>query len=195
MRPASISAADDHQLVREVAHGNVHAFEELYARHRAQALGLALYVTKQATVAEEVTQDAFLGLWRAAASFDPQRAAVRTWLLSMVRHRAIDALRKHAKQLRDVEFDDSIAERLQGPDRPDERLAEQEHVRYTRDLLRVLPAKQRQVIELSFFKDLSQTEIAAKIGVPVGTVKGRQRLALEKLHERLGGARQPVMAH
>ena len=93
-------------------------------RHRAQALGLALYVTKQATVAEEVTQDAFLGLWRSAASFDPQRAAVRTWLLSMVRNRAIDALRKHAKQLRDVEFDESIAERLECPDRPDEQLVQ-----------------------------------------------------------------------
>lgn len=195
VRLAPISTADDGHLVREVAGGDVHAFEELYDRHSAQAFGLALYITKQSTVAEEVTQDAFLGLWRSAAGFDPQRAAVRTWLLSMVRNRAIDAVRKHAKQLRDVEFDESIAERLEAPDRPEEQVVSQERVGHTRDLLATLPAKQRQVIELSFFKGLSQIEIATKIGVPVGTVKGRQRLALEKLNARLVGARQPAMAH
>jgi RNA polymerase sigma-70 factor (ECF subfamily) len=194
MNLGSISTADDGQLVREVARGDVQAFKEIYDRHSAQAFGLALYVTKQATVAEEVTQDAFLGLWRSASGFDPQRAAVRTWLLSMVRNRGIDALRKHAKQLRDVEFDESIAERLESPDRPDEQVVQQEDLRHTRDLLSILPAKQRQVIELGFFRGLSQTEIATKIGVPVGTVKGRQRLALEKLHERLMGARQPILA-
>jgi RNA polymerase sigma-70 factor (ECF subfamily) len=194
MKVSSLTEAPDAELASKVAAGNVHAFEELYERHSGQAFGLALYITKQSTVAEEVTQDAFLGLWRSASGFDPQRAAVKTWLLSMVRHRAIDSLRKHARQRCDVEFDDSLAGRLEDPERPDEQVVEREQARGTRDLLTSLPAKQRQVIELSFFNGLSQGEIAQKIGVPVGTVKGRQRLALEKLHERLTGARQAIAA-
>lgn len=190
-------AAHDGELTRKIAAGDVQAFEELYDRHSSQAFGLALYVTKQSTVAEEVTQDAFLGLWRAAAGFDSELASVKTWLLTMVRNRAIDALRKHAKQVRDVEFDEAIAERLEAPDRPEDQVVKQDQADHTRGLLKALPSTQRQVIELSFFRGLSQAEIAGRIGVPVGTVKGRQRLALEKLHERLIGSpgrRQPAPA-
>lgn len=187
-----VRTADDNDLITRVVEGDPRAFEELYDRHSAQAFGLALYVTKRSGVAEEVTQDAFLGLWRSASRFDPRQGTLRTWLLSMVRHRAIDALRKLAKQRRDVEFDDLVAARLEAPGRPDELVAASEHARHTRDLLTSLPPTQRQVIELGFFSGLSQTEIATKLGAPVGTVKGRQRLALQKMHQALTGAPQPA---
>ncbi|MEA2160329.1 MAG: hypothetical protein QOD66_2709 [Solirubrobacteraceae bacterium] len=187
-----VRTADDNDLITRVVEGDLRAFEELYDRHSAHAFGLALYVTKRSGVAEEVTQDAFLGLWRSASRFDPRQGTLRTWLLSMVRHRAIDALRKLAKQRRDVEFDDLVAARLEAPGRPDELVAASEHARHTRELLTSLPPTQRQVIELGFFSGLSQTEIATKLGAPVGTVKGRQRLALQKMHQALTGAPQPA---
>ncbi|MGI8863931.1 MAG: sigma-70 family RNA polymerase sigma factor [Solirubrobacteraceae bacterium] len=187
-----LSTADDNDLMRRVVGGDARAFEELYDRHSAQAFGLALYVTKRSGVAEEVTQDAFLGLWRSAPRFDPDQGTLRTWLLSMVRHRAIDALRKLAKRRRDVEFDDLVAGRLEAPGRPDEQVAAFEQASHTRALLTSLPETQRQVIELGFFSGLSQTEIATKLGAPVGTVKGRQRLALQKMHLALTGAPQPA---
>jgi RNA polymerase sigma-70 factor (ECF subfamily) len=186
------TTADDNDLMKRVVRGDARAFEALYDRHSAQAFGLALYITKRSGVAEEVTQDAFLGLWRSAARFDPHQSTLRTWLLSMVRHRGIDALRRHAKQRRDVEFDDLVAGRLEATERPDEQVVDAEQARETRELLTGLPATQRQVIELSFFDGLSQTEIATKLGAPVGTVKGRQRLGLEKLHRTLVGPAQPV---
>jgi RNA polymerase sigma-70 factor (ECF subfamily) len=112
----------------------------------------------------------------------------------MVRHRSIDALRRLAKQARDVEFDDLIADRLESAERPDEQVVASEQARQARALLTGLPATQRQVIELGFFSGLSQTEIATKLGAPVGTIKGRQRLALQKMHLTLTGTRQPAMA-
>jgi RNA polymerase sigma-70 factor (ECF subfamily) len=112
----------------------------------------------------------------------------------MVRHRGIDALRRHAKQKRDVEFDDRVAGRLEAAERPDEQVADAERARHARELLTGLPATQRQVIELGFFNGLSQTEIAAKLGAPVGTVKGRQRLALQKMHRTLAATPEAALA-
>jgi RNA polymerase sigma-70 factor (ECF subfamily) len=194
MSLAPHTIADDNDLMERVVRGDARAFEELYDRHSAQAFGLALYITKRSGVAEEVTQDAFLGLWRSASRFDPHQATLRTWLLSMVRHRGIDALRRHAKQNRDVEFDDLVAGRLEATERPDEQVADAEQARQARELLTGLPATQRQVIELGFFNGLSQTEIAAKLGAPVGTVKGRQRLALAKMHRTLAATPQAALA-
>ena len=185
-----ISLDDD--LMLRVAQGDVRAFEAIYDRHSAQAFGLAMRITGRPRAAEEATQDAFLGVWRAARSYDASRGSLRTWLLSMVRNRSIDCLRREARHDRDVAIDDALVARLEAAERTEEQVADREQSRHTRELLVSLPDDQRHVIELAYFTGLSQTEIAAKIGAPLGTIKGRQRLALTKLHRKL--TRDPELA-
>ena len=180
MPNAQLTDLDDCALVARVADGDVRAFETLYDRHRAQAFGLAVRLTGRRGSAEEVTQDAFLGLWRKAGNYDPGRGSVRAWLLTFVRYRAIDSLRSGARRERNVDLD-SAAERLEAPDRTDDVVEGREESRHARRLVKELPADQREVIELAYFGGMTQGEIAAKVGIPLGTVKGRSRLALEKL--------------
>ena len=171
---------DDSTLVALVAEGQVPAFEALYDRHRAQAFGLAMRITRRPGIAEEVTQDAFLNLWRKAAQFDPARGSLGSLLLTFVRHRAIDALRSGARRERDVGLQ-GPAEHLEAPERTHEEVAHREDSRTAHRLVEELPDDQREVIELAYFAGLTQGEIAARVGIPLGTVKGRSRLALEKL--------------
>ncbi len=179
------SAPDDCELVIRIVEGDVRAFEAIYDRYSAQVFGLALRITGRRRAAEEATQDAFLGLWRTAGSYDKNRGALKTWLLSMVHNRSIDWLRREARHDRDLEIDDARVARLEAAERTEEQVATREESHHTRRLLTSLAPEQRQVIELAYFNGLSHTEIAAKVGIPLGTVKGRQRLALAKLHRNL----------
>jgi RNA polymerase sigma-70 factor (ECF subfamily) len=187
-----IATLDDHALLLRVADGDIRAFEALYDRYSAQAHGLAMRVTGRRRAAEEVTQDAFLSLWRTARSYDSKRGAVRTWLLSIARNRSIDWLRHEARHERNIEIDDVPSERLEIAEPMEEAVVEREQSDRTHRLLAKLPAEQREVINLAYFKGLSQTEIAAKIKIPLGTVKGRQRLALTKLHRALISAPEVI---
>ncbi len=103
----------------------------------------------------------------------------------MVRNRSIDCLRREARHNRDLEIDHALVTRLEAAERTEQRVADLEESRHARELLVSLPDDQRRVIELAYFKGLTQTEIAAKVGAPLGTVKGRQRLALKKMHRNL----------
>jgi RNA polymerase sigma-70 factor (ECF subfamily) len=105
--------------------------------------------------------------------------------LSVVRNRSIDWLRREARHDRDLEIEDARVGRLEAAERTDEQVAAREESRQARQLLAGLPTEQRQVIDLSYFKGLTDTEIAEKVGIPLGTVKGRQRLALTKMHRKL----------
>jgi RNA polymerase sigma-70 factor, ECF subfamily len=133
-----------------------------------------------------VTQEAFLSLWRSGAKYDRARGSVRTWLLGVVRNRAIDALRRQATRAPTVELE---LERLpdQGPytELTDAKALRQEAAREVRGALRMLPADQLKVIELAYFGGLSHSEIAEALGMPLGTVKGRMRLAMEKIRTAL----------
>ena len=178
---------DDAALVARVADGDVRAFEALYDSYRSQAFGLALRLTRRPGTAEEVTQDAFLTLWRKADQFDAERGSLSTWLMTFVRHRAIDALRSGARRERSVELE-AAADRLEAPARTHEEVARREESLAARRLVKELPSDQREVIELAYFGGLSQGEIAAEVGIPLGTVKGRSRLALEKLRRSITDA-------
>jgi RNA polymerase sigma-70 factor (ECF subfamily) len=180
-----LTELDDNELVLRVARGDVRAFEAIYDRHSAQVFGLAMRVTGRPRAAEEATQDAFLGVWRAAQSFDRRRGTFKTWILSMVRNRSIDLVRREARHDRDVEIDDTLVERLEAAERTEEQVVDREESFHARQLLVSLPEDQRRVIELAYFSGLTQTEISTKIGIPLGTVKGRQRLALKKMHRIL----------
>ncbi len=165
------------------------AFELVYDRHGSAAYSLAYRMVGDRASAEDVTQEAFLSLWRSGARYDRVRGSVRTWLLGVVRNRAIDALRRQATRAPTVELD---LERL--PDRgltaelTDSEALRQEAAREVRGALRMLPADQLKVIELAYFAGLSHSEIAEALGMPLGTVKGRMRLGMEKIRSTLAEA-------
>ena len=165
------------------------AFELVYDRHGGAAYSLAYRMVGDRASAEDVTQEAFLSLWRSGARYDRARGSVRTWLLGVVRNRAIDALRRQATRAPTVELD---LERL--PDRgltaelTDSEALRQEAAREVRGALRMLPADQLKVIELAYFAGLSHSEIAEALGMPLGTVKGRMRLGMEKIRSTLAEA-------
>jgi RNA polymerase sigma-70 factor (ECF subfamily) len=186
MNDAQLNRLNDHELVLRVAEGDVRSFEAIYDRHSAQAFGLAMKITGRRRAAEEATQDAFLGVWRAARSYDTSRGTLKTWLLSMVRNRSIDVVRREGRHDRDVEIDDALVNGLESEERGTaEQVSDREDARDTRQLLLSLPDDQRRVIELGYFAGLTQSEIADKVGAPIGTIKGRQRLALIRMHREL----------
>jgi RNA polymerase sigma-70 factor (ECF subfamily) len=194
MTAAQINRLDDGELMARVLDGDVRAFEAIYDRYCSQVMTLAMRVTSRRSTAEEATQDAFLTLWRAPRHYDPSRGTLKTWLLTIVRNRSIDLLRSGARHAGNVEFDQILAERLEAAEPPDQHVADQaQEYREARDMLASLPREQLQVIELSFFEGLTHAQIAAQVGIPLGTVKGRQRLALTKLRRAFAIARQPAL--
>jgi RNA polymerase sigma-70 factor, ECF subfamily len=191
-RPSSttfpLQGLSDAQLMARLLEEDISAFEEIYRRHGQLAFRVAYGVVRETTAAEDITQEAFLGLWRRAAKFDPSRSPLRSWLLLMVRSRGIDHIRRarnHSTQL----LQDELHERhLQAPEHTEAQAAALEESREIRGLLSAIPVKQRQVVELVYYREMTHAEIAAKLGLPLGTVKGRLRLAHEKLHRALAPA-------
>jgi RNA polymerase sigma-70 factor (ECF subfamily) len=175
------ASLDDAELMARVAAGDSRAFEEIYDRHHVDAFSLAFRITRRRSAAEEALQDAFLYLWRTARRYNPERGTLRTWLMAIIHNRSIDALRRGARHDRQVALDGDVVDRLEAPDRADDQVADLDEARRARELLTTLPDSQREAIELSFFGGLTQLEIAGHANVPLGTVKGRMRLGLEKL--------------
>ena len=162
------------------------AFAVIYDRHGGAAYSLAHRIVGEAGMAEDVTQEAFLSIWRSTARFDATRGSVRAWVLGIVRNRAIDALRRTARPAPKLDLDDDAVLET----RPAAQLTEAEAIRReTADRLRralgLLPREQSQVIELAYFGGFSHSEIADMLGAPIGTVKGRMRLGLEKIRATL----------
>jgi len=176
----------DEDLMPLVERKDAAAFELVYDRHGGAAYSLAYRIVGDRNTAEDVTQEAFLSLWRSGARYDRARGSVRTWLLGVVRNRAIDSLRREATRAPTVELE---LERLpdKGPytELTDAEALRQEAAREVRGVLRMLPADQLKVIELAYFGGLSHSEIAEALGMPLGTVKGRMRLAMEKIRTAL----------
>jgi RNA polymerase sigma-70 factor (ECF subfamily) len=163
-----------------VAAGDVRAFEVIHARHSRQALALAKRITARTGDAEEATQDAFVALWRSAANFDADRANLRGWLFAIVRNRSLDRLRS-GRHARLQEQPDDLVGLIEAAERTDDQvLAAQDYVD-ARRLVADLPPEQRQVIDLAYEAGYTQREIAKRVGIPIGTVKGRARLGLKRL--------------
>jgi RNA polymerase sigma-70 factor (ECF subfamily) len=178
----------DEDLMALVRDGDVRAFEVVFDRHAGAAFSLAYRMCGSRPRAEDVLQEAFLSLWRGGAHYDPVRGSVRSWVLSVVRNRAIDALRRElGRSARDVR-DDRLAGELPAPDLTDAEAERRDDARRVRSALGELPAEQRQVIELAFFGGFTHTQIAEMLALPAGTVKGRMRLGLSKLRLSLSGA-------
>jgi RNA polymerase sigma-70 factor (ECF subfamily) len=164
-----------------VADGDVPAFEEIYERYAGQAFGLANRMMRHPAAAEDVTQEAFLSVWRNAARFESSRGSVSSWLLQIVHHRGIDALRRRARRQREVGLEDSRAEALHAPGATDTAVLRLDESRRVRRSVASLPVEQREVVELAYFGELTHREMADDLQLPLGTVKGRLRLAHKKL--------------
>ena len=171
------------QLVRR---GQAPAFELIYERHSQAAFSLAYRMAGSRGVAEDVVQEAFLNIWRSGARYERSRGSVRTWLLGIVHHRAIDALRRSFVHEKRRASDEGLEETLETGERTDAEAARHEEAAAVRSALQGLPPEQSQVIELAYFGGFTHTEIAEMLETPVGTVKGRMRLGLEKMRHALG---------
>ncbi len=171
------------QLVRR---GQAAAFEVVYERHASAAFSLAYRIVGTRNGAEDVSQEAFLSIWRSGARYDRGRGSVRTWVLGIVHHRAIDYLRRAAVHGKRRASDEGMEERFEARERTDVEVARREEAHTVRIAMEELPSEQSQVIELAYFGGFTHTEIAEMLETPVGTVKGRMRLGLKKLRDRLG---------
>jgi RNA polymerase sigma-70 factor (ECF subfamily) len=185
--PSHISLRDlaDEDLMQLVQRAEAAAFEIVYDRHATAAFSLAYRMCGARPAAEEVVQEAFLSIWRSGARYDRRRGSVRTWILGITHHRAIDALRRGTVQDRHRASDEGIEERFEADERTDLEVARREEAQEVRGALDELPADQRRAIELAYFGGFTQSEIAEMLDVPIGTVKGRMRLGLEKMRGRL----------
>jgi RNA polymerase sigma-70 factor (ECF subfamily) len=171
----------DEDLMQMIRDGEARAFDVIFDRHSGAAFSLAYRMCGRRAMAEDIVQEAFVSLWRSGARYDRGRGSVRSWVLSAVHNRAIDAFRRETvKSGRDVR-DDNLAEWLAADDRTDREVERRDEARQVRTALEGLPGEQRQVIELAYFGGFTHTQIAEMLSLPAGTVKGRMRLALSKL--------------
>ena len=175
----------DEDLMQYVRKAYPAAFQVLYERHSGVAFSLAYRMVGSRNAAEDVVQEAFLSIWRSGARYERTRGSVRTWVLGIVHNRAIDSLRRATVHDKRRASDEGIAERLESPDRTDVEVARREEAGTVRTAMDTLPVEQSQVIELAYFGGFSHSEIADMLEMPIGTVKGRMRLGLEKMRGAL----------
>jgi RNA polymerase sigma-70 factor (ECF subfamily) len=173
----------DEALVSFVARGDDDALAELYDRVGRTAYGLALKVLRDARLAEDAVQEAFLNVWRTAASFGADRAKASTWILTIVHRRAVDLVRREERRRADPL--DDVTHEGAATDSAEEQAwlgFERERVQLA---LRELPDGQREAIELAYYGGYSQSELAERLGVPLGTIKSRMFAGLTRLRELL----------
>ena len=164
------------------------AFELVYDRHGAAAFSLAFRIAGERGAAEDITQEAFLSIWRTRARYDAARGSVRTWVLGIVHHRAIDSLRRNERHTRRRASAEGIEETHEAAQLTDLEAIRTEETRAVRKAVQSLPAEQTRVIELGYYGGFTASQIAEMLDAPLGTVKGRMRLGLDKLRHELGEA-------
>jgi RNA polymerase sigma-70 factor (ECF subfamily) len=176
----------DEELMPWIAKKDPEAFEVFYDRHGGAGYSLAYRILGDRSAAEDCIQEAFISIWRSGAHFDRTRGSVRSWTLSIVRNRAIDALRSKSGKAPKLTFDDdAILESRPAEEHTEAEVLAAETAVELRGALSQLPGEQSKVIELAYFGGFSQSEIAGMLNVPLGTVKGRMRLGLEKIRGEL----------
>jgi RNA polymerase sigma-70 factor (ECF subfamily) len=185
-----LTEARDRELVRAIGRGNEEAFRELFRRYAPSAMAVARRVVGQPYLAEEAVQEGFLAVWRNPSAYEEMRGSVKAWLMATVHNRAVDLVRREETQRRRAEnagpddtvviLDDPAEKVIDEIGLPDERKA-------VRAALKELPPEQRQVIELMYFDGLSQTRVAERLSLPLGTVKSRTLLGMRKLRTALSG--------
>lgn len=178
----AVVTGDDQALMARIARGEQPALAELYDRHGRIAFALAVRMVGESGAAEEIVQEAFLSVWRRAATYQPERAGVRGWLMTIVRNRAIDVLRARQSRPVTTPIDDLP---VVAQDDPERAALASLSAAAVRAALATLSIEQRTAVELAYFAGLPYPVIAQRTGVPLGTVKSRLRLALERLRPAL----------
>lgn len=173
------------QLIAQTAQGDQHALATLYDRTSPQVYGLVLKILDNREAAEEVTLDVYTQVWRQVHTYDETRGTPGSWLMTIARTRAIDRFRVEIAERGRIESLDAVEFFASDGDTPEEDLAGQQRRRYVRQALALLTAEQREPIALAYFFGLSQSEIADKLNVPLGTIKTRMRLGMMKLRDTL----------
>lgn len=175
-----LSAPTDAELIQRIIQQDQQALMELYARYGAQVYSLAVRVLRDATLAEEATQDTFLKVWRRSVDWDASKGLLSSWLLTIARYTAIDHLRRERRHIAKDPNDPASV-----PDLMDRRAAvgdvQWQNGQLLRELMSRLPPEQGQVIELAFFQGMTHSEMAEHLALPLGTIKTRTRLGLQKL--------------
>jgi RNA polymerase sigma-70 factor, ECF subfamily len=186
------SNAEDVALIRRMCDADETALGALYDRWMRPLYSLVVHLLKDPDEAEDVVEETFWQAWRKASSYEPSRGAVSTWLLTIGRRRALDRLRAKARRREDPLPREGwvLAEMPSNAPDPAQTAEGAERRRYVLAALSELPEEQREVLELGYFKGLTQTEIAEATGQPLGTVKTRMRLAMQKLREPLAMYRE-----
>jgi RNA polymerase sigma-70 factor, ECF subfamily len=174
-----MSDVSDEELVRRVAEGDDRALSELYDRYSRPVYATGTRLLGDASLAEELVQDAFMSVWRAARSFDPGRASFTTWLYRITHNRAVDLNRR--RQVRPASAGEEPLRNVSGGPEPEESVDGWDLAR----ALSRIPDEHREVLTLAYFEGLSQREISYRIGVPLGTIKSRTTAALRRLHRSL----------
>ena len=179
----------DEALVALVARDDEEALAELYDRVGRTAYGLALRVLRDERHAEDAVQEAFLQVWRSAATFRPERAKASTWILTLVHRRAVDLVRREQRRQAEPLTDDAAGAAVAA-----EQTDEAAWLRFERErvqtALKRLPDLQRETLELAYYGGFSQSELAERLGVPLGTIKSRMFAGLARLRELLDESAQ-----
>ena len=176
----------DLELLEHISNQDRDALATLYERFGRRVFSLAVRILSDSVSAEEVTQDVFMSVWRRGATYVSKKGKFTTWLFSIAHNRTIDELRKRRRDLSRTndDIDDHLNLKSGDVSPADATVAQSEYTKI-RAAMEDLPEEQKNVVELSYFKGLTQTEIAEKTGQPLGTVKTRMRLALKKLRKAL----------
>jgi RNA polymerase sigma-70 factor (ECF subfamily) len=168
------------RLVERIREGDEAAFAALYDRYARQVFSLALGILREPEVAEDVTQEVFLALWRGAARFDPRRGNLEAWILTLAHHKSVDALRRW--KVRQAE---PLSDAAAGPDDPVEEAMQALQSAQVRAALAALSPPQREALTLAYYGGLTQRDIARRLALPLGTVKTRMRDGLLRLRALL----------
>ena len=174
-----VKTSTDNQLIEALRGESIEALEELYDRYHGIAMAVAYRVLEDRNLAEDVLQEAFLAVWRQAGGFSSDKGSVRSWFLSIVRHRAIDVTRGKVFSRERLSLDQIVWE-AKRPDIWNEVSANLDREQI-QGAVNELPDEQRESITLAYFGGFTQREIAEKLEIPLGTVKGRIRLGMQKL--------------
>jgi RNA polymerase sigma factor (sigma-70 family) len=189
MGTADLPEARDRDLMSRLRGGDEDAFRGLFHRYGPSAKALAQRVVRQSHLAEEIVQEAFMAVWKDPDSYDDERGSVKSWLMGMVHHRAVDLVRREEAHRRRAEaaIPQAMEEQADHADDVVQQLGLSEERRIVRAALADLPSEQRDVLELMYFGGLSQSQIAEQTGIPLGTVKSRTLLGMRRMRDALAG--------
>lgn len=180
LKPVHANVADA-VLLSRIAQGDRNAIELLFRRHQARVFRFLARLVESEAIAEELVSEVFLEVWRHAGAFEA-RARPATWLLAIARHKALSALRRRTAN----ELDEETAERIEDPaDDPEVALEKAERRELLRDVVKQLPAAQRQIVDLVYYRERTIDDVAASLNIPLGTVKTRMFHARKRLGELL----------